>query len=506
VPRHDGASEVHQVPGRFAAARRWCGSVLSLVAVVALVSASGAPHRPGATRVESVAPNVALNTLWNDYGDQSDRWSGADGAASVPLPDGRTAWLFSDTFLGTVNADHSRPRSAPFVNNSIVVQDGRQLTTVTGGTPRRPAALVRPSQGGSDSWYWVGDGTVQGHELKVFYNSYRRVGNGPLDIALTGSALATFQLPTLALREVAPLPGGNRVAWGSAVVEGPRHTYVYGSEIGGAANFAHIARARTGALTSGWEYWAGDGWSGTEAESARLLSGVGTGFSVDRVGGRYLLVTQELRAPLSPHIVAYSATSPIGPFGEPTYLYRAPETGTNRIIYDARLHPELSTPDRLVLSYNANTLDAYEGYWNARIYRPRFVDVTLGDRGGPARAPAPPARVRASSADGAVRLSWDGIDGAVGYRVYMRDMTAGQTGFGRLSYPVVDGTATTVGHLVDGHRYEFVITAFDGATESTPSPVRPGHFARSAAPTARSRWTGPRHREATSGTCCTSGI
>ena len=33
----------------------------------------------------------------------------------VPLPDGRVAWLYSDTFLGTVNPDHSRPAHTPLV-------------------------------------------------------------------------------------------------------------------------------------------------------------------------------------------------------------------------------------------------------------------------------------------------------------------------------------------------------------------------------------------------------
>ncbi|MBR9980011.1 MAG: hypothetical protein KFF50_03185, partial [Desulfatitalea sp.] len=32
-------------------------------------------------------------------------WSGGDGTLSIPLPDGRTVWLFGDSLLGAVAPD-----------------------------------------------------------------------------------------------------------------------------------------------------------------------------------------------------------------------------------------------------------------------------------------------------------------------------------------------------------------------------------------------------------------
>jgi hypothetical protein len=69
-----------------------------------------------------------LTAMFNDYGNTSGRWSGGDSTVSVALPDGRTAWIFSDTMLGTVNADFTRPRTSPMINNSLVVQTGDALT------------------------------------------------------------------------------------------------------------------------------------------------------------------------------------------------------------------------------------------------------------------------------------------------------------------------------------------------------------------------------------------
>ena len=37
-------------------------------------------------------------------------FTGGDGTYSVLLPDGRTVWIFGDTFLGTVNPDLTRKR------------------------------------------------------------------------------------------------------------------------------------------------------------------------------------------------------------------------------------------------------------------------------------------------------------------------------------------------------------------------------------------------------------
>jgi len=162
-----------------------------------------------ATDAPAVAPPrlsaAELTGMFVRYGDTGDQWSGGDNTASVPLPDGRVAWLFSDTYLGRVNADHTRPRDAAFVNNTIVVEQGAAaVRTLHGAAGGRPAALLPPPAAGQ--YYWAQDGVVEGRSLRVFYNRYRRDGTGLWDFTLIGSALATFDLPALTLRcnEVAP--------------------------------------------------------------------------------------------------------------------------------------------------------------------------------------------------------------------------------------------------------------------------------------------------------------
>ena len=112
--------------------------------------------------------DTALTEKFGSYGDTGGRWTGADSAYSLPLPDGRLAWIYSDTFTGSVNADHSRPLDSPFIHNSIVVDDHGTLSTHTGGTADAPESLVTVAGGDENqNWYWFGDATVEGDHLRV---------------------------------------------------------------------------------------------------------------------------------------------------------------------------------------------------------------------------------------------------------------------------------------------------------------------------------------------------
>src|SRR6516164_7650671 len=111
--------------------RRWflrlrgiAAASASLVLAAALVASA-----PTIAQADPPPPTPAdtLTTLFGSYSDTGGRWAGGDGTVSVPLPDGRVAWFFSDTFVGPVNADHSLPAGTPMVRNSLVVQNGSQL-------------------------------------------------------------------------------------------------------------------------------------------------------------------------------------------------------------------------------------------------------------------------------------------------------------------------------------------------------------------------------------------
>ncbi|GGQ84874.1 hypothetical protein GCM10010166_63900 [Couchioplanes caeruleus subsp. azureus] len=414
-----------------------------------------------------------LTAMFQRYGDTSGTWLGADRTASVPLPDDRTLWLFSDTFLGSPGPDGSRPRTSALIHNSAIIQTGTELGPLrAGGTPGKPTSLV-PTKS-DDEFHWVGDAAVTGGAAQVLVNRYRRTGAGPLDHKLTGTGLATFELPGLSPGTVRELPLGTRISWGSEVMPDGEWTYVYGTEAAGDMKFAHLARVHGTDLTHSWEFWTGSTWSTAETESARLLSGVGTNYGVRRVGSHYVLVTHENNLTFSADFVAYTATSPTGPFGGPHYLFSAPEVRAGHIVYDADLHLQLARKGRLLISYNVNNLDETVTYSDASIYRPRFVEVEWPPPGSSARRPAAPQGLTAT-ADGAgtAGLAWQPVRGdGITYRIYRRDVTNGQTHFVRMPGEG-PGQATSFrsDFLVDRHDYEFAVTAVSGHRESPLSAI-----------------------------------
>lgn len=444
------------------------------------------PVQPG-----SAASCGPLNTMFNAYGNQGlGHWTGADSTGSVKLPDGRTAWLFSDTFLGTVHSDYSRPASTPFIHNSIVVQDGTSLTTLTGGTAATPKSLVgaeTDSEPGDLGW-WVGDARVNGSTLQVFYHHYKSGGGGALDYVPQGTGIATFSLPSLTLQGLVPLDNNPQIDWGAALADGnDGFTYIYGVEAADDAKHLRIARTPSGSLlgppgapTQEWSYWTGNpdaengGWATDENDGARVMTGVGNGFSVKYLNGRYVLVTIDSDRTFSRSVFAYFASAPTGPFGQQTWLYDAPEATGSRIAYDARMHPEQScNGSNIVISYNVNSLDNAENYADVRIYRPRFIVATLPGAPDVSRLPGPPTDLTATAdTDARVSLSWQAPTGPnntnLTYQVYQRAASAGHT-----QYTPVPGTATTATNavvgIVDGGAYHYRVTARNSAGEGPPS-------------------------------------
>ncbi len=353
-------------------------------AVLCLQAACSSAHRPAVA-----VPDTAADSQWRHLGDTAGpgQWSGADGTSSVRLPDGRVAWFFSDTYLGTVQRGGSRTGNR-FVHNSVVVQDGDRLATVPHDTPVNPPP-------GTPGWYWAGAGLVENGKLVEFYHRLNGSGFGEWNFAEQGVALATFSLPGLGLESVRelpaapPLPARTPIMWGAAVFEQGPWTYVYGYrghlDRLEQPKWLYLARAPRGHVTDlgRWSYATGSGWSADLAQAAELPTRVDSGFGIARVKDRYALITRRPSADLADGaILAYLAASPAGPFGDrdSALIYRAPETSSGWYVYQARVHPQLSRHGRIVMSYNVNTslvdVDCVpQNLRQASVYRPRFVSV-----------------------------------------------------------------------------------------------------------------------------------
>ncbi|GAA3696488.1 hypothetical protein GCM10022224_072690 [Nonomuraea antimicrobica] len=339
-----------------------------------------------APTVKGATTNARLTNLFTTYGNDNSRlddWTGADGTYSLKLPNGRELWVFSDTFLGRVNPDGTRPPvveeggTTVFLNNSFAVERDGRLSTIHDGTEAKPTAVMPPRDG--KHWYWAGDATLAGGIVEVTYQEYERYGTGAWDWRWHRNVVARFAPGRLERPiSVHDLPSGSGVAWASAVLKDGGHTYVYGVEDLGSTKYMHLARVKGESLLGRWEYRRADGtWSANEADSARVMGGVANEYSVSRVGSGYVLITHDTTEALSPNIVAYSACSPAGPFTGKQHVYTTPETRGDVFTYNAHAHPDIAGGG-LVVSYNVNSFVNTDHYRDVSIYRPRFLDVTFG--------------------------------------------------------------------------------------------------------------------------------
>ncbi len=110
----------------------------------------------------SAAPNDAQPSSCVPIFPFKEGWLGGDAAFSIPLPSGRSLWLFGDSFVGSANQTN-RPGSK-MVRNAIALSacDAKTGWDIHYYWRERrkkvPAAFF--DLGGADFWYWPGDGFV----------------------------------------------------------------------------------------------------------------------------------------------------------------------------------------------------------------------------------------------------------------------------------------------------------------------------------------------------------
>lgn len=353
-----------------------------LLVVAALLATSVVSAEADAQSGPRVVRDTALQRLFDNYGDagKNDRWTGSDSAMSIPLPDGRTLWTGGDTFLGTVNKDHSRAAQG-FIHNCYVVQQRNGALGPTLYTPGPPAQSKFLTNDGS-TFYWPGAAFVEGGKLRQFLI---RVVGAAVTFSIVSTEIATVSLPGLAVEKIelspgayAPASSGGAVYYGETVVVEKAYTYIYGVETASFNKYLHVARARTGhVMEGGWEYWNGAAWTTAAVQSARLTSNVGDEMTVVRTKHGYRAIASN--AGIGADILMWTAKQPQGPWSHPTVLYRTPESNNQTITYNAKEHPERHGRDWISVSYNVNAASSNSGglYSDVRNYRPRFIRVYI---------------------------------------------------------------------------------------------------------------------------------
>jgi hypothetical protein len=416
--------------------KRWLfGSACAVLAVLALVIAvtlpAGPPGPPpgGFAGTATVRQDAAWNQLFQGYGNLSGQWSGGDGAQALPLPDGGTIWFFADTYLGATDPSGARaPLTTGVAHNSAVLYRGGHL----GPTYAQAPALGGYTSAGDYTWVTPpppypasryelinGDQLIDGGAAaagpgrsgtvyKFYQLADRDLSPGGFAYKLVGTVVEAFSLDsasdTLTPAGGAPIgiqdtATSDPVIWGAATLISGGYIYIYGVRPyhGSRSPYPlYLARVPVGGLATGepWQYYRGAPgcsvsstmWTSDPASASALRTGVSAGFSVTDVNGTYVLLTSDnSTAHTTNNAVAYYAGCPTGFAPDsPRYRVYQPRLPSGYLTYEYRIVPQFSSGSDVLVSYSTNTTRANENFYNAAIYRPRFLDVKLPGITGPA--------------------------------------------------------------------------------------------------------------------------
>ncbi|NMB72130.1 MAG: DUF4185 domain-containing protein [Bacteroidales bacterium] len=349
---------------------------------------------------------------WTALMERTSGWFGADGIFSIPLdgseeqeiPDKKTLFIFSDTYIGEVVNGVPLPGNV-MVNNSVawikgLIPDTSHIVfSYNKDRSGKPVSYFIPVNNNSkpEEYFWLGDGFInqdKNNTLYLFAYHVHKTGPGVFDFEATNVTILKIKNPTpdgikdyqqipTHLGFVHPILG--RIYFGSGILVNTEKAkapcpdgfvYIYGIAEGKKSLLAARVKPKEFEVLNNWTFWNGSDWVKDIDSVTPITDGVSNELSVTPTeDGRYFLTYTLLG--ISDKIGISVGKSPVGPFGETTEVYTCPEYKEKGLLpYNAKAHYHLSKPGELLVSYNTITLNFWEDIQkDATIYHPRFIKV-----------------------------------------------------------------------------------------------------------------------------------
>src|SRR5215467_6123327 len=134
-------------------------TVVRLASWCTLLFLTGALLNAQCTFPSNPSP-ATIDSTFDGYVTQNGPgWTGADGTYSLLLPDGTNLWMWSDSYIGTVDPTTRLRKSYIFTaHNSLTIQNQSANTLTTVGYPPNTGSYFAPAN--KSDWYWQGDGLL----------------------------------------------------------------------------------------------------------------------------------------------------------------------------------------------------------------------------------------------------------------------------------------------------------------------------------------------------------
>ncbi len=341
-----------------------------------------------AVKAQQDESTVELDTTFCDrlMPDHGGGVTGGDGAISIDLKDGRSVFIWGDSFMGDVDNDIRLDTSKFITGNTFTIIDNDgNIKTLYGGDKANPSAYIPAKQEGEEvTWYWPGNGFVENGILHLFMSKFRKVGNGTFDFEYLCCDYFRLDAKTMQIIDMTRFAAAeeNGVHYGHAILPIKDEVYVYGTKTDSAGYASvHVAKAslREDRLCS-YLYWDGTGWR-EDAKSSQKLKGITKSiseqFNVFELCGKIVLISQDRSGNIK-DIYSFVSDTPVGPFTNEKLLYTVcePNFDTDSMMtYNAMVHPQYRKRGKILLCYNVNTYDMEKVFKKASLYKPRFFWV-----------------------------------------------------------------------------------------------------------------------------------
>ncbi len=330
------------------------------------------------------------------------QWQGADAAYSIPLHDGRVAWIFGDTLYGEERlVIGEEPR---MVHNTIGIstcKDGKWKIdfSIKKDDKGNPDSFFKPQQN-NGTYYWALDGVEHNHELWITLVCVRNVPN-------SNAFALGFEVCGTDLARVTGIEG-NPQNWKVAyfpLVEGSVHAnpsasalieddylYIYTLyEVGSRPQIlTRIPVQGLGDPIKSLQYLGSDDkWhDGIEPAKAKVIMKTGA----SEMSVRYhpelkkwvaVMVDPQI---FSDKVILRTSPSLTGPWTDGEVIYRIPILQKSDPKYDAdtfcyagKEHPEFEQPGELLFTYVCNTMKPKKLTVETNIYFPQVVRMPMPD-------------------------------------------------------------------------------------------------------------------------------
>ena len=323
-------------------------------------------------------------------------WTGADGTYSLALPDGTNLWMWSDSYIGTVDPT-TRLRSGYLftAHNSLTILNQATGSWTTVGYPPKTTSYFAPTN--KSDWFWQGSSILYQpspgtYQIKIMLTEWTGF------FQLVGHSVATLSWPSLSILSITPVTGLNTsLEWGDKILQVGNFYYIYGMKDPGTnTKTPYLARTNSVAnLTNAanWQFWNATQrkWMAGESNATKMngVAAITPEYSVDQMsynGGTFYLMTgmdpQNPPYPLWNAVTTWYSCKPQGPWSNKTTVYIAPEAGANGckvgtlVTYNAKAHSEFTDSTGILMSYNVNANTSTDLVC-ANDYMPRFVRVQI---------------------------------------------------------------------------------------------------------------------------------